>query len=125
MVRTVGVALCLVAVAADATVAAGHRARSDVAVAVVTVVEHSLGIAEVETEVEADFVVAVAVRRLRSWSSWMASTHSPGLASVLAARRQPVAVGTIGVVEDMIQVATCRRRYRALEVCIGLTESHT
>jgi hypothetical protein len=120
MVRTVGVALCLVAVAA------GHRASSDVAVAVavLTVVEHSLEVAEVETEVEADFVVAVAVRRLRSWSSSMASTHSPGLASVLAAHRQPVAVGTIGVVEDVIQVATCRRRYRALEVCTGLTESH-
>src|SRR5271155_5618400 len=117
MVRTVGVALCLVAVAADATVAAGHRASSDVAVAVavVTVVEHSLGVAKVETEVEADFVVAVL--RLRSWSSSMASTHSPGLASVLAARRQPVAVGTIGVVENVIQVATCRRRYRALEIC--------
>jgi hypothetical protein len=126
MVRTVGVALCLVAVAADATVAAGHRASSDVAVAVavVTVVEHSLGVAEVETEVEADFVV-VAVLRLRSWSSSMASTHSPGLASVLAARRQPAAVGTIGVVvEDVIQVATYRRRYRVLEVCIGLTEPH-
>src|SRR2546421_9237129 len=99
MVRTVGVALCLVGVAADATVAAGHRASSDVAVAVavVMVVEHSLGVAEVETEVEADFVVAVAVLRLRSWSSLMASTHSSGLASVLAAPRQPVAVGTIGV----------------------------
>jgi hypothetical protein len=121
----VEVALCLVAVAADATVAAGHRASSDVAVAVaaVTVVEHSLGVVKVETEVEADFVVAV--RQLRSWSSSMASTHSPGLASVLAARRQPVAVGTIGVVEDVIQVATCRRRYRALEVCIGLIDSHT
>jgi hypothetical protein len=124
MVRAVGVALCLVAVAADATVAAGHRVSSAVAgaVAVVTVVEHSLGVAKVETEVEADFVV---VLRLRSWSSSMASTHSPGLASVLAARRQPVAVGTIGVVENVIQVATCRRRYRALEVCIGLTECHT
>lgn len=112
---------------ADATVAAGHRASSDVAVAVVTVVEHSLGVVKVETEVEADFVVAVAVAvlRLRSWSSSMASTHSPGLASVLAVRRQPVAVGTIGVVEDMIQVTTCRRRYRDLEVCIGLTESQT
>jgi hypothetical protein len=120
----VGVALCLVAVAADATVAAGHRASSDVAVAAaVTVVEHSLGVAKVETEVEADFVVAVL--RLRSWSSSMASTHSPGLASVFAARRQPVAVGTIGVVEDVIQVATCRRRYRALEVCTGLIDSHT
>src|SRR5271169_897838 len=123
MVRTVGVALCLVAVAADATVAAGHRVSFAVAVAVVTVVEHSLGVAKAETEVEADFVVAVL--RLRSWSSSMASTHSPGLASVLAARRQPVAVGTIGVVEDMIQVTTCRRRYRDLEVCIGLTESQT
>ena len=122
----VGVALCLVAVAADATVAAGHRASSAaaVAVAVVTVMEHSLEAAEVETEVEAYFVV-VAVLRLRSWSSSMASTHSSGLASVLAARQQPVAVGTIGVVEDVIQVAICRRRYRALEVCIGLTESHT
>jgi hypothetical protein len=121
----VGVALCLVAVAADATVAAGHRASSAaaVAVAVVTVMEHSLEAAEVETEVEAYFVVAVL--RLRSWSSSMASTHSSGLASVLAARQQPVAVGTIGVVEDVIQVAICRRRYRALEVCIGLTESHT
>jgi len=125
MVRTVGVALCLVAVAADATVAAGHRVSSAVvgAVAVVTVVEHSLGVAKVETEVEADFVVVVL--RLSSWSSSMVSTHSPGLASVLAARRQPVAVGTIGVVENVIQVATCRRRYRALEVCIGLTECHT
>jgi hypothetical protein len=124
----VGVALCLVAVAADATVAAGHRASSAVAVAVavVTVVERSLEAAEVETEVEADFVVVVvAVLRPRSWSSSMASTHSSDLASVLAERQQPVAVGTIGVVDDVIQVATCRRRYRALEVCIGSIEPHT
>jgi hypothetical protein len=126
MVRTVVVALCLVGVVADATAAAGHRARSDVAVAVVTVGEHSLGVAGVETEVEADFVVAaVAVPRLRSWSSSMASTHLPGPASVLAARRQPVMAGTIVVVEDVIQLATCKHRYRALEVCIGLPESRT
>jgi hypothetical protein len=124
MVRTVVVALCLVGVAADATVAAGHRANSDVVVAVVTVGEHSLG--GVEIEVEADFVVvAVAVLRLRSWSSSMASTHLPGLASALAARRQLVAAGTIVVVENVIQVTTCKRRYRALEVYIGLPESHT
>ena len=55
----------------------------------------------------------------------MASIHSPDPASVLVARRQPVAVDMIGVVEDVIQVATCRRHYRVLEVCIGLTESHT
>jgi hypothetical protein len=126
MVRTVVVALCLVGVAADATVAAGHRANSDVVVAVVTVEEHSLGVVGVEIEVEADFVVVVvAVLRLRSWSSSMASTHLPGLASALAARRQPVAAGTIVVVENVIQVATCKRRYRALEVYIGLPESHT
>jgi hypothetical protein len=98
MVRTVVVALCLVGVVADATAAAGHRARSD---------------------------AAVAVPRLRSWSSSMASTHLPGPASVLAARRQPVVAGTIVVVEDVIQLATCKRRYRALEVCIGLPESRT
>src|SRR5947209_20178897 len=114
MVRTVVAALCLVGVAADVTVAAGRRARSDVAVAVavVTVGEHSLGVGGVETEVEVNFVVvvvvAVVVLRLRSWSSSMASTHLPGLASVLAARRRPVAVGTIVAVEDVIQVATCK-----------------
>ena len=55
----------------------------------------------------------------------MASTHLPGLASVLAARQQPVAAGTIVVVESVIQSATCKRRYRALEVYIGLPECHT
>ena len=128
MVRTVVVALCLVAVAAGATVAVGHRARSDVVVVVVTVVEHSLGVAgveTVETEVEAGFgVVAVAVLRLRSWSSSMASTHLPGLALVLAARRQPVTVGMIVVVDDVIQVVPYKRRYRGLDWCIGLTEPH-
>lgn len=110
---------------AGATVAAGHRARSDVAVVVVvvTVVEHSLGVEGVETEVEVSFV-AVAVLRLRSWSSSMASTHLPGLASVLAAHRQPVTVGMIVVVDDVIQVVHCKRHYRPLERCIGLTEHH-
>jgi hypothetical protein len=84
MVRIAAMVLCSVGAAADATVAAGHRARSDVDVAVVMVREHNLGVAEGETEMKADFVVVVAAvaaaLQLRSWSSLMASTHLPGLA---------------------------------------------
>ena len=118
MVRTVVVVSCLVAVAVDVMAGVGRMVQAvvAVAVAVVTEAEHSLeAVVGVEIEVEPYFVL---VLRLNNWSNSMVNTHLPGLAFVPDARLELGGVGMTGVVEDVVQVVTYKRRYRALEVDI-------
>jgi hypothetical protein len=110
-----------VMVVVDVTVVVGRKVHSGVAVAVVMEVERSLEVVEAEIEMEADSVVAL---RSRNWSNSTANTHLPGLAFVLAARRQPVAVDKTGVVADAIRLVIRKRSCQALGLGIGSTGSH-
>jgi hypothetical protein len=129
MVRTAVVAMCLavavvdVMVVVDVRLVAGYKVRSVVAVAAVTRVEHSPG-AVVEVEIELGAYSVVVLRRRNSWSNSMASTHLPGLASVLAVRPEPVKVGKTGDVASVNRLANYKPGYRALGVGIGSIGSH-
>lgn len=103
---------------------AGHMVHFAVAIAVAVVmgVEHSPGLV---VEVEREACSVVVLRWWSSLSNSMASSQSPGLAFVLAARPQPARVGKTADVGDVIRRANRKPGYQAPEVGIGSIVSHT